>query len=100
MGILLVGGFFRSLEFTAINVAHLDITAEETSRATAFSSMMQQLLLSAGVAPGADAPRVEARLPGPLSSTDFSIALTLVGSVSMAAVLVRPFAARRRRRIS
>ena len=36
---------------TAINVvAYSDITDEETSRATAFSSMMQQLSLSAGVA--------------------------------------------------
>ncbi len=90
MGILLVGGFFRSLEFTAINVvAYSDITAEEMSRATAFSSMMQQLSLSAGVALGALTLHVlEARSPGPLSSTDFSIALTLVGSVSMAAALV------------
>ncbi len=48
--ILLIGGFFRSLQFTSVNtIAYADIPSERMSRATSFSSMMQQLSLSVGV---------------------------------------------------
>lgn len=90
MVILLVGGFFRSLEFTAINVvAYSDVTEAETSRATSFTAMMQQLSLSAGVALGAlTLHLLQARSPGALAATDFSIALVVVGSISIAAALI------------
>jgi EmrB/QacA subfamily drug resistance transporter len=49
-GVLLFGGFFRSLQFTSINtIAYAEIPPERMSRATSFSSMMQQLSLSVGV---------------------------------------------------
>ncbi|HEX5078082.1 MAG TPA: MFS transporter, partial [Geminicoccaceae bacterium] len=49
-GVLLVGGFFRSLQFTAINtLSYADIERAQMSRATSFASMMQQLSLSIGV---------------------------------------------------
>ncbi|MBR0799074.1 MFS transporter [Bradyrhizobium jicamae] len=52
--ILVVGGFFRSLQFTAINtVAYAEIEAEQMSRATTLVSVNQQLAVSAGVAVGA-----------------------------------------------
>jgi EmrB/QacA subfamily drug resistance transporter len=52
--ILVVGGFFRSLEFTAINtVAYADIEPAQMSRATTLVSVNQQLAVSAGVAIGA-----------------------------------------------
>jgi hypothetical protein len=52
--ILVVGGFFRSLEFTAINtVAYADIEPAQMSRATTLVSVNQQLAVSAGVAVGA-----------------------------------------------
>jgi EmrB/QacA subfamily drug resistance transporter len=52
--VLLTGGFFRSLEFTAINaIAYADIEPEAMSRATSFASVAQQVSLSLGVALGA-----------------------------------------------
>jgi EmrB/QacA subfamily drug resistance transporter len=49
--ILVVGGFFRSLEFTAINtVAYAEIEPAQMSRATTLVSVNQQLAVSAGVA--------------------------------------------------
>ena len=54
MIILVVGGFFRSLQFTAINtVAYAEIEPPQMSRATTLVSVNQQLALSAGVAVGA-----------------------------------------------
>jgi len=54
MIILVVGGFFRSLQFTAINtVAYADVEPAQMSRATTLVSVNQQLALSAGVAVGA-----------------------------------------------
>ena len=52
--ILVVGGFFRSLEFTAINtVAYAEVEPPMMSRATTLVSVNQQLAISAGVAVGA-----------------------------------------------
>ncbi len=49
--VLLAGGFFRSLEFTAVNaLAYADIQQAQMSRATSFASVMQQVSLSLGVA--------------------------------------------------
>jgi len=54
MIILVVGGFFRSLQFTAINtVAYAEVEPAQMSRATTLVSVNQQLALSAGVAAGA-----------------------------------------------
>ncbi len=51
---LLLGGFFRSLQFTALNtIAFAEIPAPLLSRANTFYNMMQQLTLSLGVAVGA-----------------------------------------------
>jgi len=54
MIILVVGGFFRSLQFTAINtVAYAEVEMTRMSRATTLVSVNQQLAISAGVAVGA-----------------------------------------------
>ena len=54
LGILLVGGYFRSLQFTGINaIAYADIDHDRMSRAVSFASVAQQLALSVGVALGA-----------------------------------------------
>jgi EmrB/QacA subfamily drug resistance transporter len=54
MIILVVGGFFRSLQFTAINaLAYADVEPERMSRATTLASVSQQLAISTGVAIGA-----------------------------------------------
>jgi EmrB/QacA subfamily drug resistance transporter len=54
MILLVVGGFFRSLQFTAINtLAYAEVEPELMSRATTLVSVNQQLAVSAGVAVGA-----------------------------------------------
>ena len=51
---LLIGGFFRSLQFTALNtIAFAEIPEGRLSRANTLYNMMQQLTLSLGVAVGA-----------------------------------------------
>jgi len=55
LGILLVGGFFRSLQFTAVNtLAYADIAQAGMSRASSFASMAQQLGVSLGVGVAAE----------------------------------------------
>ena len=49
-GVLLTGGFFRSLQFTALNgVAYADIDPAQMSRASTMSTMGQQLSQSMGI---------------------------------------------------
>lgn len=54
VSILLAGGFFRSLQFTAVNtLTFADLGPAEMSRASSFSAMAQQLGISLGVATAA-----------------------------------------------
>ena len=54
MAILVAGGFFRSLQFTAVNtLTFADLDARAMSRASSFSAMAQQLGISLGVAAAA-----------------------------------------------
>jgi EmrB/QacA subfamily drug resistance transporter len=53
-GFLLIGGFFRSLQFTSLNtLAYAEIPPELISRANTLYNMLQQLSLSLGVGTGA-----------------------------------------------
>jgi EmrB/QacA subfamily drug resistance transporter len=48
--ILFIGGFSRSVQFTAVqSLAYANMPIEKTSRATSFSAMSQQLMQSVGV---------------------------------------------------
>jgi EmrB/QacA subfamily drug resistance transporter len=90
-GALLLGGFFRSLEFTALNaIGYADIPLPKMSRATSFSSVSQQLSQSAGVAVGAAAIEISsfAYGDGALVARDFSAAFFIVALVSAASVLI------------
>lgn len=50
MIVLLVGGFFRSLQFTSLNgLAYADIDQSRMSRASTMSSIAQQLVQSVGI---------------------------------------------------
>ncbi len=63
LGVLLVGGFFRSLQFTAINtLAYADISHASMSRASSFAAMAQQLGVSLGVGVAASALNLSMRL--------------------------------------
>ena len=89
--VLLVGGFFRSLQFTSLNaVAYSDISTEMMSRATALVAVAQQLFISAGVAVGAFAIEVSRWWRGDteLASTDFSFAFLVIAALSAAASLL------------
>jgi MFS family permease len=88
--VLLVGGFFRSLQFTAINtIAYADLDQRQMSRATGFASMAQQLSLSLGVGLGALVLDLASAwhgtaVPGP---DEFALALLAVaGGVALSAL--------------
>ena len=56
IAVLLIAGFFRSLQFTAVNtLGFADITPDRMSAATGFSAMAQQLGMSLGVGIAASA---------------------------------------------
>ncbi|MFO1048097.1 MAG: DHA2 family efflux MFS transporter permease subunit [Geminicoccaceae bacterium] len=91
LAVLLIGGFFRSLQFTSINtLGYADIDAQRMSRATSFASMAQQLSLSAGVATGAILLHLTmaARGGGALQATDFVPAFLAVGVCAALSILV------------
>ncbi len=91
LAVLLVGGFFRSLEFTSINaLAYSDVTRERMSRATSFASVGQQLSLSIGVGLGALILHVVAasRGGGAPAAADFAPTFLIVGGLSALAALV------------
>ena len=80
--VLLVGGFFRSLTFTALNViTYAELEQERMSRATAFSTIVQQLSLSVGVGLAAMILTLS-RAPGAEpQAVDFILPFTVVGAV-------------------
>ncbi|MBK5198728.1 MAG: DHA2 family efflux MFS transporter permease subunit [Methyloceanibacter sp.] len=91
LAVLLVGGFFKSLQFTSINsIAYADIDTKAMSRATSFASVAQQLSLSAGVAVGALVLEFE-RMGRPDSTVvagDFPAAFLLVAAIAASSALV------------
>jgi EmrB/QacA subfamily drug resistance transporter len=85
MSVLLVGGFFRSLQFTALNaICYADIKSEDMSNATSFAAVGQQLSLSAGVALGAASLEAMRAMNGggALEAQDFAPAFHVVTIVS------------------
>jgi EmrB/QacA subfamily drug resistance transporter len=87
MVILVVGGFFRSLQFTAINtVAYAEVEPPQMSRATTLVSVNQQLAVSAGVAVGAFSVETTMwlRHVTELNATVFPPAFLVVGVISAA----------------
>jgi len=91
LGLLLVGGFFRSLQFTSINtIAYAEIEPARVSRATSLVSVGQQLSLSAGVAVGALAVELTVRFHGggALAANDFPPAFLVVAAISALSALI------------
>jgi len=87
MIILVIGGFFRSLQFTAINtVAYAEVEPAQMSRATTLVSVNQQLAISAGVAVGAFSVETTmmVRHVSELSAPDFAPAFIVVSIISAA----------------
>src|SRR5215471_12665945 len=91
VAVLIVGGFFRSLEFTSINtIAYADVDNRRMSRATALVSVAQQVSISVGIAIGALAVELTMRLHGHPSvvASDFAPAFLFVAAVSLSSVLI------------
>jgi len=89
--ILLIGGFFRSLQFTSINtLAYAEVEPARMSRATTLTSVAQQLAISAGVAVGALVVDLTLALRGggAVTASDFQPAFLVVGLISAASALV------------
>ena len=89
--LLLVGGFFRSLQFTSINtLAYADVEQARVSRATALVSVMQQLAISTGVAFGALAVELtlHVRAQPDLTAADFPPAFIAVAVISAASIFM------------
>jgi EmrB/QacA subfamily drug resistance transporter len=83
--LLLVGGFLRSLQFTALNaLSYADIDRRAASNATSLYSVAQQLSLSAGVAVAAFILEAVqwARGEQNIMAGDFSIAFFSVAAIA------------------
>ncbi len=83
--LLLLGGFFRSLQFTAFNtIAYSDVPRARISAATSLYSTIQQLTLTLGIVIGAAVLEVASTLhrhAHAAAPVDFAIAFLLVGLI-------------------
>jgi EmrB/QacA subfamily drug resistance transporter len=90
-GVLLCGGLFRSLQFTAYNtVAFADVPSERMGSATSLYALMQQLTLTLGITAGAAALEVSVTAMGHATAqpADFSVAFIVVAAASLCAAPV------------
>jgi EmrB/QacA subfamily drug resistance transporter len=87
VSILLIGGFFRSLQYTSLNtIAYADLESRFMSRATSLVAVAQQLSLSFSVALGAalvDIAR-SARGTAEVVAADFQPTWIVIGLISAA----------------
>ena len=88
-GLLLIGGFFRSLQFTSINaLAFADIPPDRMSGATTLTSVAQQLSLSVGISIGAIALELATHMTGnAITYASFWPAFLIVGAISLASLI-------------
>jgi EmrB/QacA subfamily drug resistance transporter len=87
--VLLVGSFFRSLQFMGYNtLVFADVPIESMSRATTLFSMLQQLFLSLGVGTGALLLHLTLnwRHQTTLHANDFWPAFVIIGFISLLSV--------------
>ncbi len=86
--VLLVGGFLRSLQFTAYNtIAYADIPPARMSNATSLYATLQQVSLTLGVTAGAACLEVTTAIAGRPSpvTKDFAIAFAAIGVITLLA---------------
>jgi len=91
VAVLIVGGFFRSLEFTSINtIAYADVDNRRMGRATALVSVAQQVSISVGVAIGALAVDLTlwARARDTIKAADFQPAFLAIAVIAASASLL------------
>lgn len=88
--LLLIGGFFRSLFFTSINViAFADVPKSRAGEATAILAAFQQVAIAAGVAVAGLILELGLMLRGASvpSPDDFTLAFVVVGATTVLAAL-------------
>ena len=88
--LLLIGGFFRSLFFTAINtLAFADVPSVKAGDATSMLAAFQQVSVATGVAVAGGLLEAGMALGGTGMPTlaDFSVAFLIVGTITMLAAL-------------
>ncbi len=91
IGVLLVGGCFRSLQFTALNaLSFADVVRRDMSQATTLSSVAQQLSLAIGVTIAAFALETASAVQGhaTLVTADFTPAFVFMAVLSGLGVVV------------
>jgi len=91
IAVLLVGGFFRSLQFTSLNaIAYAEVPPARMSRATSLAAVGQQLSLSTGVALSAAVVELVVRRHAETAITigDFPAAFLMVAAISAVSALV------------
>ena len=89
IAVLLVGGFFRSLQFTGVNtLTYADIPPAKMSRASSFAAMAQQLGISLGVGVAAVTLNVSMTLRGAetLAIRDVVAGFIVIGLMCAASV--------------
>ncbi|MGL4296848.1 MAG: MDR family MFS transporter [Aestuariivirga sp.] len=89
VALLFVGGFLRSLQFTAMNaMSYSDVDNDGMSYATTFYTVSQQISLSAGVVLGAFVLEAAQwwRSEASLQPADFTIAFFVVAVASLSAL--------------
>ena len=88
-GLLFIGGFSRSLQFTSSNaLSFADVPQNRMSRATSITSVFQQLSQSLGISAGAIALEISlASTGGKIEIASFHPAFIAVGLISMSSVI-------------
>jgi EmrB/QacA subfamily drug resistance transporter len=88
--VLLIGGFFRSLQFTSTGaIAYADLPPGRVSRATSLAAVGQQVAIAMGVAIGALVVEMTVRAKGHavITGDDFTAAFLVVAAISASSVL-------------
>jgi EmrB/QacA subfamily drug resistance transporter len=92
--VLLVGGFLRSLQFTAYNtLAYGDVPRAQMSAATSLYTAGQQLAATIGVSAGALSLEIARTVSGHITpqTSDFSAAFVVVGLMTLMAAPIAMF---------
>jgi EmrB/QacA subfamily drug resistance transporter len=90
-GVLLCGGFLRSLQFTSLTaITYAEVEPRQVGSASSMASVAQQVSVSFGVAVGAMVVEASEALRGHATpqTEDFATAFVAVGLMSMASALL------------
>jgi MFS family permease len=91
IGLFLVGGLTRSLQFTSLNtLAYADVSPEKLSRATSFASVCQNLSGSVGVTIAAIGLELTQKVWGgnALEASHFPPVFILIAAISASSILM------------